>query len=69
MDYAGAFRPVRGRCFRLVYDEHGKPTGCPQPVIASGYYLADGRWYQVDACGQHSTQLRRQGPIHVAHAK
>ena len=64
VDHAGAFRPARGRCFRLVTDQDGKPSGCPNPVIASGYHLADGRRYQVDACGEHSGQLRRRGPLH-----
>jgi len=36
MDYGGAFNPVKGHCFRLVSDQAGKPTGCPEPVLASG---------------------------------
>ncbi len=58
MDYAGAVSTERGRCFRFIYDEHGKPENCPQPLTATGWIKVD-RWYEVDACAEHSTQLRK----------
>jgi hypothetical protein len=61
MDYAGACSTERGRCFRFVYDEHGKPENCPAPIIATGWIKLD-RWYEVDACAEHSGQLRRVTP-------
>ena len=61
MDYAGAWQAKRGICHRFIYDEFGKPTECPQPVIASGW-TSDGRghWYAVDACERHASQLERR---------
>jgi hypothetical protein len=37
MDYASAVAVDRGKCFRFIYDEHGKPTKCPEPPIATGW--------------------------------
>lgn len=36
MDYAQAVSVERGRCFRYADDGEGKPTKCPEPVIATG---------------------------------
>lgn len=66
MDYAGAVSVDRGRCYRFVYDEHGKPAHCPEPLIASGWLQVGPKWYQVDSCGEHSAQLRRRGPYKAA---
>jgi hypothetical protein len=62
MDYAQAVSTERGRCFRWVYDDTGKPTNCPGAVIASGWLRID-RWYEVDACAEHSGQLRFRGSL------
>jgi len=43
-----------------VYDEFGKPTNCPGPLTATGWIKLD-RWYEVDACAEHTGQLRRSG--------
>jgi hypothetical protein len=59
-DYARAVTVDRGRCFRMVHDGKGKPDHCSEAVIASGWLKVGDRWYQVDACGQHSGQLRRR---------
>jgi hypothetical protein len=62
-DYAGAFHVERGTCFRFVYtsDHDGRPMKCPQPIIAVGWTRdGDGRWYAVDACEQHASQLERR---------
>ncbi len=42
-----------------IRDEHGKPTECPEPLVASGWVLAEftGRWHYVDACQRHASQL------------
>jgi hypothetical protein len=58
-DYTGAVSTERGRCFRLVYDEFGKPSHCSQPVTRNGWlYLAYPRkWYPVDSCQRHVNQL------------
>jgi hypothetical protein len=62
MDYAGAVSVDRGRCYRFIYDEHGKPENFPQPPIATGW-LQVGPKYQVDSCSEQSGQLRqRAGP-------
>jgi hypothetical protein len=58
MDYAGAVSTQRGRCFRFVYDKQGKPANCPQPIEVVGWTKLD-RWYEVDACVEHSAQLRK----------
>jgi hypothetical protein len=57
MDYAGAVSTERGRCFRFVCDQHGKPENCPAPIVAVGMLKVD-RWYEVDACAEHAVQLR-----------
>ncbi|MGO9659784.1 MAG: hypothetical protein ACLP7F_15695 [Acidimicrobiales bacterium] len=37
----------------------GKPDRCSEPVVASGWLqVGVERWHQVDACSQHSGQLR-----------
>ena len=59
--YAEAFAVERGRCFRLVDDGQGKPTGCPEAVTGSGWLQVEGRWYEVDACGRHSGEARFRG--------
>jgi hypothetical protein len=58
-DYAGAVSVERDRCFRFVYDEHGKPDSCPAPITRTGWlYLAHERkWYPVDCCERHVGQL------------
>jgi hypothetical protein len=66
-DYAGAWEAVRERCHRYVYtsDEDGRPMPCPQPVVSSGWVLAEhtGKWHFVDACELHSSGLLdRPGP-------
>jgi hypothetical protein len=57
-DYAGAWSTERGRCHRFVCGPDGKPENCPEPTVASGW-LRDGRgrWYVVDACAGHASQL------------
>jgi len=57
VDYAGACSTERGRCFRFVYDEHGKPENCPEPIVAVGWARLD-RWYEVDACTEHAAQVQ-----------
>jgi hypothetical protein len=60
-DYAGAWHAERGRCHRFVYDEHGKPTSCPDPPVAVGWRQDyRGRWFAVDACEQHRSQLEKR---------
>jgi hypothetical protein len=66
MDYAGAVSVDRGRCYRFVYDEHGKPTGCPETPIATGWLQVGAKWHEVDSCGEHSAQLRHRGPYRAA---
>ena len=62
MDYAGACSSQRDdRCFRLVYDEHGKPERCTQPLTVTGWVKID-RWYEVDACGEHVTEVTKARP-------
>lgn len=57
-DYARAWSSERGRCHRFVYDEHGKPDNCPEPNATSGWCRdGQGRWYVVDACARHASQL------------
>ncbi len=68
VDYAGACSTERGRCFRFVYDDQGKPANRPEPPIATGWTQL-GRWYQVDACHEHATQLRKAGPYRPASAR
>ncbi len=66
MDYAGAVAVDRGGCFRFIYDEHGKPTKCPEPPISTGWIQVGPRWHEVDSCSEHSAQLRRRGPYKAA---
>jgi len=66
-DYAGAVSTDRGRCFRFVYDEHGKPARCSEAITRVGWlYLAHPRkWYPVDSCERHFDQLEyNSGPRH-----
>jgi hypothetical protein len=57
-DYAGAWSAERDRCHRLVYASDGKPTNCPEPTVTSGWRQDyRGRWYAVDACAGHASQL------------
>jgi len=60
IDYAGACSAQRdGRCFRVVYDDQGKPARCPKPLtVTAGVKI--GRWYEVDACEEHAAQLRQR---------
>ena len=60
-DYAGAWSSERGRCFRFVYtsDEHGRPTNCPGRPVKVGWTQDHRvRWYVVDACEEHASQLQ-----------
>jgi len=59
MDYAGAWSAEHGRCHRFVYgSEDGHPTHCPDPTVTSGWRRdGQGRWYVVDACSHHRSQL------------
>jgi hypothetical protein len=61
-DYAEAVSAERGRCFRFVYDEHGKPDRCPAPVTRVGWlYLAyERKWHPVDSCKRHVSQLEQR---------
>jgi len=57
-DYAGAWSAERGRCHRFVYDSNGKPERCPEPAVAVGWRQdGRGRWFAVDACERHRSQL------------
>jgi hypothetical protein len=57
-DYAGAWSAERGRCHRFVYDPEGKPDYCPEPIVTAGWRRDyRGRWYVVDACAGHASQL------------
>jgi len=62
MDYAGAVSTQRGRCFRFITDPDGKPDNCPEPPIATGWTQIGSKWWQVDACHEHATQLMKPGP-------
>jgi hypothetical protein len=59
VDYAKAWSPDRGRCFRLVCTSptDGRPTRCPQPAILVGWRRYAGRWLALDACAAHIGQL------------
>lgn len=61
-DYAGAVSAERGRCFRFVYDEHGKPERCPEPMTRTGwlYLVHPWKWYPVDSCERHVGQLEKR---------
>jgi hypothetical protein len=57
-DYAEAWSAERGRCHRLVYDSDGKPDNCPEPPVAVGWRRdGRGRWFAVDACAGHASEL------------
>ena len=60
-DYRNAWEAARGRCHRYVYtsDDDGRPMSCPEPIVASGWVLAEytGRWHYVDACERHASEL------------
>jgi len=58
-DYGGAWTAERGGCHRFVYTEDdGRPANCPEPSVTSGWRRdGQGRWYAVDACAGHSSQL------------
>ncbi len=63
-DYAGAWSSERSS-FRFVYtsDDDGRAMRCPGEPVAVGWTRdGRGRWYAVDACEQHASQLlsRRQ---------
>ena len=40
MDVAGPRSAERERCFRFIYDEHGKPENCPEPPLSVVLALA-----------------------------
>ena len=54
MDYAGAVSTQRGRCFRFVYDEQGKPAHCAEPITTIGWTKIGPKWHQVDSCAEHA---------------
>ncbi|MGC8628367.1 MAG: hypothetical protein ACP5VR_12620 [Acidimicrobiales bacterium] len=57
-DYAGAWSAEHGRCHRIVYSESGQPGNCPgTPVVTGWRYDANGRWYEVEACARHASEL------------
>jgi hypothetical protein len=56
--FAESFSPLPGRCFRLVGDDGGRPSHCPEPVRWSGTFRApDGRRYRAQACDGHRDAL------------
>jgi len=58
VDYAGAWTAERGGCHCFVYDSQGKPDSCPEPIVTSGWRVGGRlRWYVVDACAGHASQL------------
>jgi len=58
-DYATAWTAEGGRCHRLIYgSEDGHPEHVPEPTVTSGWRRdGQGRWYAVDSCAGHSSQL------------
>jgi hypothetical protein len=62
-NYARTVSIMRGRCFRWLYDDQGKPNNCSRWVIASGWLQVGTKWYQVDACAEHSAQLRNRSSL------
>jgi hypothetical protein len=65
-DYAEAVSTERGRCFRLIRDDYGRATQCPEQIIATGWRQIGDEWHLVDSCGHHSAQLRKRGPLRPA---
>jgi hypothetical protein len=49
---------VPGRCFRMVYEEHGKPDQCPHRPIEAGMLKLGERWYRAEACFKHRASTR-----------
>jgi hypothetical protein len=65
-DYAEAFHPAVGRCFRFVSaaGAHGQPAHCAAPPTWHGTFAAaDGRRYQVEACADHHGPLEQARPL------
>jgi hypothetical protein len=61
-DYGGVPYLNPRNCYRLVYDNQGRPTGCRDPALCSGWLEVGEVWVRVDSCGRHSGVLRqRQG--------
>ena len=58
-DYARPVRVERGRCFKWVYDESGKPSNCVERVISSGWLPVGQEWHLVDACSSRSGSVAR----------
>jgi hypothetical protein len=48
-DYGGAAQPRPGGCYRLVYDDQGKLTGCPGMVNASWWLRVGAHRFRVDS--------------------
>jgi hypothetical protein len=61
-DYAGAVSAERGRSFRFVYDEHGKPEQCQEAITETGWFYIsyNHRWHLVDSCERHVSQLEKR---------
>ena len=55
-----AWTTERGHCHQFVYvEDDGRPANCPEPTVTSGWRRdGQGRWYVVDACAQHRSQLQ-----------
>ena len=55
-DYAKAVSGERGRCFRYVYDDNGKPGHCWRPITTTGWLYAayERTWTYVDSCERHA---------------
>ena len=65
--YAEAFRPQRGRCFRMVLDPEprrgGHAANCTAPVLWRGTFVANnGKRYTVDTCQWHAKDLKNRVP-------
>jgi hypothetical protein len=61
--YANAFSADRGRCFRWVRDDIGRPTRCPTKVSTRGWWQdGSGRWWLVDSCEEHADPLTPSRP-------
>jgi hypothetical protein len=63
-DYAGAWTAERGRCHRFIYrEDDGRPADCPGPPVMGGWRRdGQGRWYLIEACDQHASQLLARPP-------